>query len=790
MRLRNLSGKSTKNFLSLGFVLFIFCCIAHGQPSALPADAKPPRLKISREHPLIIWQGSNTDGVEVNVKNIINDWNHLPEDLRPYCIFQIECRYLDQEHRYERFVAILEQLQAAGVPTCLQVFDPHPEYAFPLKYVEKLIERFDSIVAVQATEMRTSFYSKVTDAHEIYTPLRIRYMIELTKMAARHGIHTSMQHQQLRWLHVATDGLSQELRDTLQTYRAYVLPQNEHLGPQHLPRQTSTWGLWMADFVDNWGVEPQSWWWQNANFVEPGVFGVCPENWVPVFPKGIYRPMILQAAMLGATVYGFEPNWDLFEHARPDVWYEDILPTMREVIHRGLIADRDELYQKAKLAYQVPRSKSLADFHQILRDVDFMAEEGYLARAAYGVYARGLQHELIPNRNRAFFIPILPYGTSEPIHKKFERVIEPGACGSVEEYEKLLEGLYPEPDREAAYVQHVGRFTYVMQTQENLYEKQDFSIETPKAVKALQAAWDGDRVSLSWEPVPGAQSYEICLWNYGEKKADEFPIGSDWAHWEILQKVSKPEGIVTVKAGNVLGVRVKTSVMEKYEGSVNFLDCLVFDSEWSRIAEIVEVPAQGETSRSRLRAFADTRPEHQEWFDLGAGLPSKDRAVADEVKDSLRNFISAFEAEDIRALAGFYAQDYTDPNGYDRDYALRAWLWWFQRMERPYCAATIHAWDTSRLASEGVVRMKLGGFWRGVMMWDEPWGADGFARIPRNSEVESWWSWKKNRINGTWEIVTTEPACPNFGEMLWNSRDHTYPSSMDDFRDGPKPWAQ
>ena len=79
---------------------------------------------------------------------------------------------------------------------------------------------------------------------------------------------------------------------------------------------------------------------------------------------------------------------------------------MREVIHRGLISSKKDLLDKTKLAYQVTESKSIADFHQISRDVDWMADEGLLARAAYGVYARGIEHELIPNKNQAFFIPI------------------------------------------------------------------------------------------------------------------------------------------------------------------------------------------------------------------------------------------------------------------------------------------------------------------------------------------------------------------------------------------------
>ncbi len=752
----------------------------------LPPGAKPLRTLISREHPLIIWQGRVIRESEADL--IIHDWKeHVPDDLKPFTTFQIEVRDLDPERRYNTYLVLLDALQEAGVPVCLQVVDPDPDYTYPLRYVEKLLDRYDCIRVVQAVENRTEFYSQVPEAADLSTPPDLSYMVKLIRMAAARGLPTSMQHQALRWLHIGTDELARELRETLATYHAYVLPANEHIGNQHFPRQTSVWGFWMADVVDNWGVEPQTWWWENAHFIRPGVFGLSPKNWMEVYPKGIYRPMILQAAMLGATVYGFEPNWDLFEYNRPDVWHEDILPTLREVIHRGLISSKEEVLAKTKLAYQVPMSKSIADFHRISRDMDWIADEGLLARAAYGVYARGVQHELIPNRNRAFFIPILPLNAKPSAVERFEKVIGPGACNSVEEYEQLIAKLFPEPDRESAYVQQVGRFVHVMQTYENLYEEQGFSIKVPIAVRNVEMKRaNADTIELKWPPVPDAKGYQVCRWVDSRVGPEDVPVGSSWARWEILAEVAEPQTSLHLSGDAILGVRAKTGETEDLQGTVNFLDCLVFDMTCSRIAEILEIGADSATAASRPRQFTDNRPKTQEWFDLGVGLPQSHRAVADEAKAALRAFISAYEKEDISALAKFYSDEYRDPNGYDRDYALRAWLWWFQRTQFPYCTATIHEWDTSNYERNGLVRMKLIGFWRGILMWDEPWGYDGCARIPRHETCDVWWTWKKT--DQGWKILTTDPACPNFGEMLWNSRDHTYPTKMEDFRDGMKMW--
>ena len=262
------------------YIVSLFLFIILPQPSmaadeSLPPGANPPRVTVSRETPLIIWQGRVIQHTEPDL--IINDWNnHVPEDLKPYSVFQIEVRDLDLERRYKTYIDIFDQFQEANIPICLQCIDPHPQYALPLRYVEKLIDRYDCIRVLQSTENRTEFYTKVPEAADITRPVEIQYMIDLIKLGASRGLITSLQHQALRWLHIGSDELCRELRETLAEYHQYVLPQNEHIGHQHFPRQTSVWGFWMGDVVDNWGVESQSWWWQNAHFVKPGVLRTMP----------------------------------------------------------------------------------------------------------------------------------------------------------------------------------------------------------------------------------------------------------------------------------------------------------------------------------------------------------------------------------------------------------------------------------------------------------------------------------------------------------------------------------
>ena len=50
------------------------------------------------------------------------------------------------------------------------------------------------------------------------------------------------------------DALNEPLFDTIREHYGTVFAVNEHIGPRHLPRQTSVWGQWIAGVVEHWGV--------------------------------------------------------------------------------------------------------------------------------------------------------------------------------------------------------------------------------------------------------------------------------------------------------------------------------------------------------------------------------------------------------------------------------------------------------------------------------------------------------------------------------------------------------
>lgn len=151
--------------------------------------------------------------------------------------------------------------------------------------------------------------------------------------------------------------------------------------------------------------------------------------------------------------------------------------------------------------------------------------------------------------------------------------------------------------------------------------------------------------------------------------------------------------------------------------------------------------------------------------------------------DAFRRLIAAYEGKDLDGLMALYAPDYRDSNGYSTEYVRRAWRWWYQRTVTPYVVTQLRRWDTSR-AAEGIISFTAWNRFRATIVWDEPFNYHGRVRIPRHDGDRVTWTWKKDAM-GQWKLIRTEPALPNFGEMLWNSRGHDVTHEMKEFADTP-----
>lgn len=775
--------------------------------------------RIGRENPLIIFQTSNrfadsdedygirgeryAEAVRHGAE-AVRAWREaVPDDIKPYCQLQLEIRTHDHVNRYECFRRALGELESAGVPVNLQFADPHDIFVFDPEYVDKLTSEFSCIRSYTITEMRFEHYRSFNVLRYALPP-ETRYTIDVIEMAARYGRHVVIALQDLKWLHIGADALNQPLVDTIAKHGEWVIPVNEHIGPRHIQRQTSVWGFWIAGLVGNWGVEPQSWWFENGRMIEPGVFGQREPNNTRIMPPDLYRAMILLGASMGATVYAFEPFWDLFDYDNSHCWRRVIYPTLMEVINRNLIPSREQVLEKIKVAYRYKEVDNIVAFHEILRDVDWIGDRGLLSRAAYGLWGRYLQHELIPNKCRYYYIPLLPPKTPAAALEAFETVLGVGHCDSEEGYQRILDKHYPAPDAEGtAWITTINGHTYVMQTHENLYERQTYAIDLPKPVTGLKARRTGEGIQLSWEADPGATRYHVyrvegpewpapigfskCIWHArGQAFDDPERFGSGSGVLALPVEFARPDpmpALIHVTDTSFLDtsarpdatytytVTATTATRARRTGTVNYLDYLVFSQTESMPGEAVTVEPDGAVTGRPVTDPEDERPASQEWYPTFEGAEGPHLVLARQIVTRIEQMKEAYEGRDWRRLTELYSAAYQDPNGFHREYVGRAWKWWLFRNNETIMLRQIRRWDFSDYERSGEVRVRMFTLFRACRYDDQPfgYGFDGTVRVPRHADEEVTYTWRQEE-DRQWRIVATDPAVPNFEEMLSYSR--------------------
>jgi hypothetical protein len=753
----------------------------NGAMATVPPGCKPPELVISPEHPLVILYGPGSG--ELTVKC----WQHLPADIRPYCAVTMDPASLDLQERLDIWRRMLRDVQPHNIPIILQVAGDEPEWTTPLAGVETMLKEFSCIKAVQVVEWRCAYYTRFGGDLEMAIPANLRYLAELLKLCGRYGKHLSLQ-LQTDLAHLATDQLAGPLREVFREYRDYVLPQNECIPPSYYLAQAATCGLWLAGYCEHWGMEPQWWWWTKGEsyFIRPGVFGVEAEMETDEDRYArLYRAFIIEGALMGATVFSIEPPQDVWHGEFTDERHFDkvIYPTLRQIIEQRLIATRDDVLKQAKVAYQLKECKTLHEYDTLLQDLDLETGQGNLERAAYGVLLPHLMKEMIPDTaGRYYFIPLLPVGSLADLPGRFAKVIQPNECSTPEAYRDLLDRYFPPTENtpvpytnNRACVLKCGHAIAVMQSRENLFEKQPFAVDLPAWVTGLEARRESNGLRLTWTKVPDASSYRV--W-------ERIPGAKVYPEWKpVTERINENSILLPSTDSGTFGVTALTAAKRRWEATVNYAEYLLFTTEESPIMEQAVVAKNG-CSTEEISWTDESLPARQEVWRIFEGVAPANQRDAEAVLDTFRGLIAAYEAKDLDGLMSFYAPDYRDSNGYSTEYVRRAWLWWYQRTVIPYVVTQLRRWDTSR-AADGIISFTAWNRFRATIVWDEPFGCNGRVRIPRHDGDRVTWTWRKN-TEGQWKLIRTEPALPNFGEMLWIGRGHDIKHEMRDFADTPE----
>ncbi len=459
-----------------------------------------PRLgwSVSAQHPLILisWSGRDAASATDDVALMRTEWGRLLPVVREHVALIFGCT---DPHLEELAVAA----ERAGIPFFIQVrtwMPPHiPSYGntsrgwqsetVSIGQVREWYRRYPGLVGVQAVELNCfGFSAEERD-----------YIADLITVSAEVGGLVSWQEANdgcNLWLEV---GMDRDLYRHIARHPGVLLPQWEMNVPKSMYLcHDSVMGLWLAGAVDNWGVEPQSWYWMEAGYTQlnrtPGEFDRgYREGDINTCPDTLWGQMVLLGASSGATVYSIEPFVGVVVNRErdglADPWRRSLEPLFSWLITHRAIAARRQVLEKCRVAYYADfenpafAERSDVDCYRDNRSDDQRADahtprghgSGVLYAATYGLRH---DHELIPNTGRYYWIPVLPKWASTDTLLAFPTVLTPNAFPGVLAARAFFDRSYPSPGdgAGAAWMVTVGGTAFVSQTHENLDVPEDFSL--------------------------------------------------------------------------------------------------------------------------------------------------------------------------------------------------------------------------------------------------------------------------------------------------------------------------
>ncbi|NIA14979.1 MAG: hypothetical protein GWP08_12970 [Nitrospiraceae bacterium] len=735
--------------LALGVALFAAPLSAAGYP--------PLSVEIRPEHPLLVFRdsGAGITGAADYARHVIEAWQALPDEFRPLAAMQIEAPGDGIAARHEWYRAALAALQDAGVPIVIRLADRNLARIHPIARAEELLRDFTCIKAVQAVALPFEEYYAFGDLDEMGTPPVVQWLVGATGLAARYGRLMLIELDEIRWPRVMSNTWCQPLYAKFRECREYVAPIVMYRGAHTVPQTSAVLGLWLEGAVDQWGVGPDSAWYRDARFIEPGVFGVSESA---AMPAALYRAMILNGAMTGASVYSFPADQDLWFGANRVYWDDAIRPTLSSLIARGLIARQDFVHKKTKVAYQLAPSATPLDFHFNLRDIDGILDQGNLMRGAYGMERPGQVAELILNTGRHYWVPILSARAPPEARSLFDTVVSPGVQNSPQSWRDLLNAHSPADGEGTAFVARVGRGTFVMNTRENQLESQTFRVaQAPAPVRGAVAKRQETGVVLTWPFREGDLAYKV---HRRIEPATEFTFLANVGLERQYFDTDADRNLTVAYAVTTL-----TDDVEPYEGTVGYGEYLTLSNVESRIVEeIVLAPMLSFAEGQPLVPSAGNPAGRVPVWPNIDGVLDGQRATAAAIAREIEAWDRAFAKEDLSGVIQRYAADYEDPQGWRRPYVRRAYQWFFERYDACRMDRQIRQWDFSAYDLTGQVSVLLYCRFAGNAASD-PTGrfADIPAHFPRgNGEV---WVYFTPR-EGDWRIIQTNPSLPNMRDIL------------------------
>jgi hypothetical protein len=281
------------------------------------------------------------------------------------------------------------------------------------------------------------------------------------------------------------------------------------------------------------------------------------------------------------------------------------------------------------------------------------------------VFDRARDPEFIPNNPRFGWIPVLPAKTPESVLSRFQRILRPGDCPTVDAAKELMNEYFPAVDRGDAWSTAAGSLLFAVNTHENWYVPEPVKLIAPRRPDGLSLEQTANSAVLRWTHHEGDRAYNV------------------WRLRDRVETCLTPQPIADpiyrmdhVEAGDEFAVSALTDAKESFEGTLHLHQFVILNrfesrrSVWVRLsgertdhprfAEII--PRETDEIRVAVARTAECTPVE----DLVSPVVSADDRFAAEKREVMQAMIAwkaAIESEEITRILKFYLDDYREADG-------------------------------------------------------------------------------------------------------------------------------
>lgn len=355
--------------------------------------------KLSPHHPLIIFYSPGTE-------NLASLWKIVPEDLKHLVAIRITPA---EEGKGDEVIGLINKAVQTGANIIIQGSGPHyvkdgKFKVVTLTEIEYCFQKWNNIIGVIVVEQ----YLGSAEEHN----WRREYFKRLLKLCAKYGrlcIYSDGNRNYFEWPLICLD---EQLLNYIISHKDYFIPvwkMNHSLSA--IITHTSILGLWISGVCNNFGIQPEHWYWNDAGFRQTHKSYGYLQGIEHQIPSSFVGQMILLGVVSGATVYSFEGAFWLIEKITPEVieWSKAgkfVIGLFKYLLQNKFILQKKEVIEKVKLAIMV-KNKQLGD------PFDFGIFRG-LVNKVYGINE---SYEIIPKKFDFYYVPIVSHLIEKELRK-------------------------------------------------------------------------------------------------------------------------------------------------------------------------------------------------------------------------------------------------------------------------------------------------------------------------------------------------------------------------------------